>query len=245
MRRPVRPRRERRPRDERVAQIMRAARGVFCEKGFADASTAEIAARAGVVEGTLYRYFPSKRALLIRVVEDFYERILADYERQLQGVRGTWNRLRFLIWKHLSIIHGDPAMCRLIMHELRPSPEYRQSSVFNLNRRYTRRTLAVIQEGIEQGELAARLPLRTVRDLIFGCAEHHTWAYLRGEGRFHPEESADAITNLVWQGLARAPGRGRAVDPAVQRLDQAVQRLEGLAGARRARRAAPGRTREA
>jgi TetR/AcrR family transcriptional regulator, fatty acid metabolism regulator protein len=196
-------RRERLPRDERVADIMQAARAVFCEKGYEAASTAEIAAKAGVVEGTLYRYFSSKRELLIKVVENFYEGTLADYERQLRGVRGTWNRLRFLIWKHLSVIHADPALCRLIIHEMRPWPEYSRSSVFKLNQRYTQRTLAVIKEGIASGEFRSDLPLRIVRDMIFGCAEHHTWAYLRGEGNFSPEAAADAITDLVCKGLAR------------------------------------------
>jgi AcrR family transcriptional regulator len=226
-------RRERLPRDERTAAIMDVAREVFCEKGYAEASTAEIAARAGVVEGTLYRYFPTKRDLLIKVVEAFYERIFADYERQLQGVRGTWNRLRYLVWKHLSVFHGDPAMCRLIVHELRPSPQYRQSSVFELNRRYTERTLAVIKEGIAAGEFEERLPLRLVRDMIFGCAEHHTWAYLRGEGEFSPEDAADALTNLIYRGLARAERAVPVPDSSVQRLEQAVQRLEDLAPARR------------
>ena len=230
-------RRERLPRDERVAAIMRAARAVFCDKGYEAASTAEIAAQAGVVEGTLYRYFPSKRDLLIKVVEDFYERIFADYERQLQGVRGTWNRLRYLIWKHLSVIHADPQMCRLIVHELRPWPQYRQSSIFKLNRRYTECTLAVIKEGVERGELRADLSPKIVRDMIFGGAEHHTWAYLRGEGQFSPEEAADAITNLIYQGLAQPHKRkAAAVDGSVRRLEQAVERLEGLAVRGRRRR---------
>ena len=230
-------RRERLPRDERVADIMRAARTMFCEKGYADTSTAQIAAQAGVVEGTLYRYFPTKRDLLIKVVEAFYEDIFADYERQLQGVRGTWNRLRFLIWKHLSVIHGDPAMCRLIVHELRPWPQYRQSSVFRLNQRYTRRTLAVIKEGVARGEFQAKIPLQIVRDMIFGCAEHHTWAYLRGEGQFSPDEAADAITNLIYQGLGRVARRPDAsVAVSVVRLEQAVQRLEGLSAPRRRQR---------
>ena len=234
-------RRERLPRDERVADIMRAARVSFCEKGYAQASTAEIAALAGVVEGTLYRYFPSKRDLLTKVVEAFYEDILADYERQLQGVRGTWNRLRFLIWKHLSVFHSEPAMCRLIVHEVRPSPQYRQSSVFSLNQRYTQHTLAVVKEGIARGEFAAEVPLRIVRDMIFGCAEHHTWAYLRGEGEFAPDAAADAITNLIYQGLSRGGARATTpVDASVQRLEQAVQRLEGLNAPRRRRRRGAG-----
>jgi len=231
--------RARLPREQRVAQIMRCARQLFCEKGYAATSTAEIAARAGLVEGALYRYFPSKQQLLLRVIESFYTQILADYERQLQGVRGTWNRLRFLIWKHLSVMHEEPAMCRLIVHELRPSPLYRKSSVFELNRRYTQCTLAVIKEGIRAGELRADLPLEVVRDLIFGGAEHHTWTYLRGEGEFSPAVSADAITELIYRGLACAP-RVAAADAPVRRLERAVQRLEGLTGARRARRAAGG-----
>lgn len=230
-------RRERLPRDERVADIMRAARQVFCRKGYAETSTAEIAAAAGVVEGTLYRYFPSKRDLLIRVVEDFYETIFCDYEAQLHGVRGTWNRLRFMIWKHLSVMHGDPAMCRLIVHELRPWPQYRQSSIFKLNQRYTECTLAVVKEGIASGEFNAGVPLRIVRDMIFGCSEHHTWSYLRDEGRFSPDEAADAITNLIYQGLAvTAPAGTAGVDVSVHRLERAVQRLEGLATPRRRQR---------
>ncbi len=227
-------RRERLPRDERVAEIMRAARQVFCSKGFEAASTAEIAERAGVVEGTLYRYFPTKRDLLIKVVEAFYEDIFSDYEAQLQGVRGTWNRLRFMIWKHLSVMHKDPDMCRLIVHELRPWPQYRQSSIFTLNQRYTQSTLAVVREGIASGEFRDDVPLRIVRDMIFGGAEHHTWAHLRDEGEFSPDAAADAITNMIYQGLERG-GRGKAaaVDTSVHRLERAVQRLEGLTDKRR------------
>jgi hypothetical protein len=125
-------------------------------------------------------------------------------------------------------------MCRLIVHELRPWPQYRQSSVFRLNQRYTRRTLAVIKEGVARGEFQAKIPLQIVRDMIFGCAEHHTWAYLRGEGQFSPDEAADAITNLIYQGLARV-GQPQEATVAV-RLEQAVQRLEGLSAPRRRQR---------
>jgi TetR/AcrR family transcriptional regulator, fatty acid metabolism regulator protein len=225
-------RRERLPRDERVAKIMLAAREVFGSKGYEAASTAEIAERAGAVEGTLYRYFPTKRDLLIKVVEEFYEDILSDYEGQLKGVRGTWNRLRFMIWKHLSVMHGDPDMCRLIVHELRPWPEYRQSSIFTLNQRYTQSTLAVIREGIDSGEFREDVPLRIVRDMIFGAAEHHTWAHLRGEGDFSPDETADAITNMIYQGLERR-GKARPAAAELNRLERAVQRLEGLTAPRR------------
>src|SRR5262249_32544656 len=140
------------------------------------------------------------------------------------------------VWKHLSVFHADPAMCRLIVHELRPSPQYRRSKIYELNQRYTRRTLAVVREGVASGEFRADVPERIVRDFIFGCAEHHTWSYLRGEGQFSPDEAADAITNLVYRGLA-ADGQPRkgSVDGSVHRLERAVERLEGLTSTRRRR----------
>jgi AcrR family transcriptional regulator len=55
----------------RRQQIIEAAFDIFSEKGFATATTAEIARKAGVAEGTIYNYFPSKRDLLIAVVHDF------------------------------------------------------------------------------------------------------------------------------------------------------------------------------
>ena len=198
------------PREQRMREIMQVAAQVFRDKGYSEALTAQIAARAGVVEGTIYRYFPGKRELLIRVVEQWYERILADYDLQLQRLQGTRARLRFMIWRHLTVIHNDPGMCRLIFNQLRAWPEYRRTSVFDLTREYTRRTLEILQQAIETGEFRADLPLRIVRDMIYGGVEHHTWVYLRGEGDFSPDAAADAMTELVYRGLAHAlPARRR------------------------------------
>jgi len=130
-----------------MADITEMARTVFCEKGYNETVISEIAQRLGVVEGTIYRYFPSKRDLLIEVAGDWYEQMLSDYDEQLKGIRGTWNRLRFMVWRHLTVIHDDPAMCRLVMGELRVLPEYRNTPVYELNRAYTKRTTAIIEEG--------------------------------------------------------------------------------------------------
>jgi AcrR family transcriptional regulator len=47
------------------AQIVRAAREIIAERGLAAATTRAIAERAGCAEGSIYRHFPDKRALLI------------------------------------------------------------------------------------------------------------------------------------------------------------------------------------
>ena len=50
--------------DPKRQKILDAALAVFCERTFAGCNVPSIAERAGVATGTIYRYFPSKEALL-------------------------------------------------------------------------------------------------------------------------------------------------------------------------------------
>jgi TetR/AcrR family fatty acid metabolism transcriptional regulator len=214
-------------RERRVADIMGAARAVFRERGYEDAPLSEIAERANVVEGSIYRYFENKRDLLVKVIEDWYDSMLADYAQQLAGIRGTRNRLRFMVWRHLKTIHEEPALCDLMFQYLRTGRDYSQTAVHELNREYTRRTLDIVKEGIAAGEFRSDITLRLVRDMIYGCTEHHTWAYLRGEGDFDPDMIADKIVDLVMGGL-----QVRQTPPEAdlaQRIERAVDRLEQMA----------------
>lgn len=215
-------------RERRVADIMTAARSVFREKGYEDAPLSEIAELANVVEGSIYRYFENKRDLLVKVIEDWYESMLADYDQQLSGIQGTRNRLRFMIWRHLKTIHEEPALCNLMFQFLRTGNDYSHTAVYELNRQYTRRTLDIVKEGIDAGELREDVPLRLVRDLIYGCVEHRTWAYLRGEGDFEPDATADAVVDLVLSGLQKRRPAETQPDFA-ERIENAVARLERAA----------------
>ncbi|HEV2677549.1 MAG TPA: TetR/AcrR family transcriptional regulator [Aliidongia sp.] len=216
------------PRELRIAELMTAARAVFKEKGYADALTSEIAERAGVVEGTIYRYFDNKRDLLIKVLEQWYVEIISDYEKQLKHVSGTWNRLRFMVWHHLSVLHLEPVLCRLVLLEMRPAPDYRQTIVFDMNREYTLRTIEIIEAAVASGEFRSGLSLALVRDMIYGAIEHHTWAYLRGEGDFSADQVADSLADMVYRALATHP-RVEAPVPDAHQLTQAIERLEKIA----------------
>jgi TetR/AcrR family transcriptional regulator, fatty acid metabolism regulator protein len=221
-RRPV----SRLPRERRIGEIMDAGLAIFRKKGYDDAMMSEIAELAGVVEGTIYRYFENKRDLLVKIVERWYEAMLVEEDRQLAGIRGTWNRLRYMIRHHLVTIRDEPALSRLVFMELRPDPRYRSTRLFSLNRDYTQRTLEVIQQASAAGELRSDLPLSLIRDMIFGGMEHYTWGFLRGEKPLQVDEAADAITEIIYRGLVRTGPDASAA--ALDRLEEITERLERL-----------------
>ena len=53
---------------DKEIRIINAAINIFSEKGFEATRTKEIAERAGIAEGTIFRYFPTKNAILERLV---------------------------------------------------------------------------------------------------------------------------------------------------------------------------------
>lgn len=214
------------PAERRISDIMRAARTVFAEKGYHDALISDIAERAGMVEGNIYRFFTNKRDLLVRVVEDWFEEIIVNDDEQFAGIRGVWNRIRFVVHQHLVTIRREPSLSRLFFQELRSDPAYRQTRLFELNQIYTHRMIDIVREAAASGEFRTDLSPALVRDMVYGCIEHHTWAFLRNEGEFDIDQTADSVTEIVYNGLVTRHDATRGFDVALTRLENIASRLE-------------------
>src|SRR5699024_11474561 len=52
---------------------------IFAEKGFSATSTNEIAGKAGVAEGTIFRHYKTKKDLLITIIEPVIQNLLAPF----------------------------------------------------------------------------------------------------------------------------------------------------------------------
>jgi AcrR family transcriptional regulator len=78
------PRRARARGDLRIP-ILSAAAEVFGERGYGGATTREIARRAGVAEGTVFNYFPTKKEILVAMMEHEVLDALPDYFRDEPG----------------------------------------------------------------------------------------------------------------------------------------------------------------
>ena len=92
-------------------KLVAAAREVFAERG-AEGSLDEIAKRAGVGPGTLYRHFPTRDDLIDALMRDWSARVLADSEAAVEAdlpARETLERWFNDLIKHLTLHRGAAA----------------------------------------------------------------------------------------------------------------------------------------
>jgi TetR/AcrR family fatty acid metabolism transcriptional regulator len=106
------PARRRLPRKQREAQILDAATRIFASKGFRAATTKEIAAAAGISEGTIYNYFESKYDLLVAMskrlaLESLYQLEALPPETSVRGyvTAVVTDRFQMLI-NHMDLIRA-------------------------------------------------------------------------------------------------------------------------------------------
>ena len=62
---------------EKQAKVLQAAMSVFADRGFSAASTSEIAKEAGVAAGTVFRFYRTKKDLLLGVVTPVFRHFVA------------------------------------------------------------------------------------------------------------------------------------------------------------------------
>lgn len=217
--------------DRRVSDILLAARELIVEKGYERLTMSEIAEKANIVEGTVYRYFKNKDELLLRVAEQWFEERYSDHI-DINSLSGTYNKLRYLIWHSLGTIKDGPAISRYVLTEIRPKEEYKKSAIFQMNRRYTAEIRSLFRDAIVSGEFSGDVSERLLRDMVFGSIEHSTWRYLRGEGDFDPGEVADEIATVIYRGMSTRPAGDDKFSALVSRLETVTDRLSAVAETR-------------
>ncbi|USG62478.1 TetR/AcrR family transcriptional regulator [Sneathiella marina] len=212
--------------EDRMREIEVAARSVFSRRGYAAASISEIAEKAGIREGTIYKYYENKRDLLLVVVQHWYEDLIAGFMESLADVEGTQAKFRTIIRNHIKAIKASPDLSRLFFTEVRGADDYHDSVLFELNRKYVRVLTDVIEEGMELGLLRADISTTLIRDVIFGGLESHASGFLANRSEFDVDKITKQLSELIWAGMALPPSESDDLSKRVERLEAAVSRME-------------------
>src|SRR3954469_17483804 len=114
-----------RRKQERPAEIISAAMDEFVEKGFAATKLTDVAKRAGVAKGTLFRYFETKEQLFHAVVKHALTANLSAIEQAAVVFDGSLSELIPMLLNRAAGRMGDsrfPAILRMVLSESRAFP---------------------------------------------------------------------------------------------------------------------------
>ena len=99
---------------QRRHQIMTAARSVFDEKGYDNATVSDIVTKAGVAQGTFYLYFDSKKGVVIELARKPMADMMVRIQRVLSGDESFEEILRQFVRTGFEVGHENPDLCRLM-----------------------------------------------------------------------------------------------------------------------------------
>ncbi|MHC8339955.1 TetR/AcrR family transcriptional regulator [Pseudomonas sp. HLT2-19-2] len=117
---------------------------LFASKGFGQVGMRELANCLGLAPGSLYHHYPSKQHLLLDLIEEFYEELLATLERIEQKAPAKRDKLHALIRAHLNLHQEMPWHFRLAERDSGCLNEEQQERVRQLREQYERKLLLML-----------------------------------------------------------------------------------------------------
>jgi AcrR family transcriptional regulator len=152
--------------EERRTAILEAALRVWAKRGFDGTSVQEVAREAGLTKGTLYLYFPSKRALLEETLRRYSLR--PDIEAGLERLRGqpleaVVRGLVAVLWRGLE---ARRELAGVLLRELPNHPEEARRFLEQVMLPMNRLLARYLEEVLPAERWAVLDPLVAARSLL-------------------------------------------------------------------------------
>ena len=147
--------------------VLRHAARLFAERGFRGASVEDIGAACGVSGPAVYKHFPSKDAILARLLGDISEQLLAGGRQVVGEEPDPAEALRRLVGFHADFALAEPDVIRVQDRDLASLNERDRTRVRRLQRDYVELWTEVLERcepGLTAGE--ARLRVQAVFGLL-------------------------------------------------------------------------------
>jgi AcrR family transcriptional regulator len=191
--------------NKRRQDVIAAAAAVFKENGLAGTSIDDIAKATGLDRASLYYYVGNKRELFDVVVLEVIAKNVEAAEEIRNSPRKTEDKIRDLMVRLLrSYAEHYPHMHVFVQEDIARMGDRGGSStyVLELQRRFDRALIEIIQEGIKTGVLREDLSPRLVAFGLIGMVNWtHRWFH--PDGPVGPDEIARTFSAVAIDGLRK------------------------------------------
>jgi AcrR family transcriptional regulator len=106
-------------------KILKAALHLFAQRGYSGTTTRDLAQAAGVAEGTLFRHFENKKAILVAVATQGWVEILTDLLTELSEM-GSYKAIGQVMQRRMLNLRKNSDLMRVCFMEAQFHPELRE-----------------------------------------------------------------------------------------------------------------------
>jgi len=192
---------------ERKKKILTSATKIIGEKGFQNATIAEIAKEAGIGDATIYEYFKNKEDLLLAIPVETTKDLIADINEHMMGIKGAFNKLRKFIWWWLNYVEKNPGYGVVVLLELKTSKTYVSTEAYQAARNFYQIILDIIREGQEEETIKKEMNSYLARSLCVGAMEHIIIRWLLKDRKYSLLQYADELADLLIDSLKRTDSK--------------------------------------
>jgi len=192
-------------RGDKRSRLVKAATGVFAEKGYAATRVSDIAERAGIGKGTVYEYFKSKKELLFAVFESINQDITARMNAVLDDDEPTQEQLFNLLRLGAEVISEQRELQPVVLDFWAASrgggfeEHYREAVVASYTL-YRKLIADFVREGQQQGkfrkDVAADALAATVVATVDGLGIQHYF-----DRSMDPRRITEEFAHLLFESL--------------------------------------------
>ncbi|MER5281053.1 TetR/AcrR family transcriptional regulator [Streptomyces sp. NPDC002809] len=185
-------------------RLLDAARELLTEGGYAAASIAALADRAGVATGSVYNHFASKQELLAAVFRHVAGHELAAVREAVQAESGAAQQVRALVEVFSYRALRSPRTAWALLAE--PVDPLVEQERLTYRRGYHALAESVVAAGVTTGELPAQNP-RLSAAAVIGAVSEALLGPLSPVGeRTDPDPVVDGITALCLRAVGAPAG---------------------------------------
>ena len=147
-------------------KILKAAQKLFARNGYDGTTTKELAEKAGIAEGTLFRHFTNKKAILVEVATQGWIELLTDLLTELSEM-ASYEAISHMMYKRMLRLGDNYDMMRVCFMEVQSHPDLRDRIQSEVIDKMTSVAEAFFQTAMERGVYRKMNP-RVIAQVFLG-----------------------------------------------------------------------------
>lgn len=185
---------------EKYYSILDSAGAVFARQGFYKSTISQIAAEAGIADGTIYLYFKNKDDILYQFMRFKTGNVFEKMRKAVKEGEGAEAKLRNLIRCHLREFERDRNMAVIFQTEVRYIRTI-ESQMKNISKMYLDFLTEIIELGQMEGCMRQDLFIGLVKRFVLGAVEGVINTWVAADGKYNLESMADPLVELYLRGI--------------------------------------------